>query len=97
MLRLVTILFTCQVKDFNIVKVIAHGCEGAVFLVKCNKESPLLAGKVFAMKVMFNVFGHATFTQVKHAFLHVALLDVIVLFIYRFEVTIKASTILCAL
>ena len=62
---MVVLLYTCQAKDFEKLKVIAHGCEGVVLLVKCNKESNLLHGRKFALKVMFNVFSHATLTQVR--------------------------------
>ena len=96
MLRLVTVLFTCQVKDFSILRVIGHGCEGAVFLVKCMKESHLLEGKVFAMKVMFNVFSHSTLTQVRHSNM-CCYLDVTMVYLHRFAVFIKASTMLCVL
>jgi hypothetical protein len=65
MLQLVKTLFTCQLCDFNILKLIDQGCEAVVFLVQCKKLPHFLAEEVFAMKVMFNVFGHRTVTRIQ--------------------------------
>lgn len=65
--QMITILFTSKLQDFKIWKIIAHGCEGAVFLAESlHQGSNLLTGKRFALKVLFNVFGHSTFTQVRN-------------------------------
>jgi hypothetical protein len=63
--QMITILFTSKLQDFKIWKIVAHGCEGAVFVAESlHRGSNLLIGKRFALKVLFNVFGHSTFTKV---------------------------------
>ena len=64
-LELITMLFSCQAKDFSVIRLVASGCEGAVFLAKCTNRRLLRFGhKVFALKVLFNIFSYSTYTKV---------------------------------
>ncbi|XP_065831718.1 cyclin-dependent kinase 11B-like [Oscarella lobularis] len=65
-LELVTTLFSCQARDFSVIRLFASGCEGAVFLAKCtNRRLHRFKHKVFALKVLFNIFSYSTYTKVR--------------------------------
>ena len=56
---------SAQLSDFDIQRLIAHGTEGAVFLVTCQHPRQTDKTKLYALKVMFNIFRLTTVTQVK--------------------------------
>ncbi|XP_065196441.1 uncharacterized protein LOC135827931 [Sycon ciliatum] len=64
----VYVLFTSKIADYDIVKMVAHGCEGAVYLVRCKKARLPNPAKLFAVKVMFNIFQMETMTQIRREF-----------------------------
>ena len=56
--------FFDQVADYKIVRMIDHGCEGAVYLVLCQRPRLPDPSKMYALKVMFNIFQLGSMTQV---------------------------------
>jgi serine/threonine protein kinase len=55
-----------KLQHFKIWEIIAPGYEGAVSVAESlHQGSNLPVGKIFALKVLFNVFGHSTFTKVR--------------------------------
>lgn len=56
--------FYGQVADYDVVRKINHGCEGAVYLVRCKCPRITDPGKLYALKMMFNIFELGSMTQV---------------------------------
>ena len=102
-LELVTTLFSCQARDFSVIRLFASGCEGAVFLAKCtNRRLHRFKHKVFALKVLFNIFSYSTYTKVSWLvdfyglsssllFRFVAITKVSMMFCRHFHVTTTLS------
>ena len=58
-----------QLSDFDVQRLIDHGDEGAVFLVTSKHDRHPNKSKLYALKVMFNVFQYKTVTKVCFALL----------------------------
>lgn len=60
-----TILFTTKAEDYDVVKLIDCGCEGAVHLVRCTRPELGDTERLYALKTVFNIFGHQTVSKVR--------------------------------
>ena len=45
-------------------KLIDSGCEGAVHLVQCSRSELRDTKRLYALKTVFNIFGHQTVSKV---------------------------------